>query len=179
MNQRLMLYRKVAAARREEEIDRVLEEAEDRYGALPDAVLNLADYGRIRVMADRLGVEAIDREGRAVVLKFRPQAKMDPARLVSLVRQRGDLTLAPPASLKLSWRAEPGSYSPALNRKRWRWTPRQGQGRDQVEDRAELVDRPGTRKRSEARLLERTDSKPAARTTRAPSGAYSSGSAGC
>ncbi len=102
MNQRLMLYRKVAAARREEEIDRVLEEAEDRYGALPDAVLNLADYGRIRVMADRLGVEAIDREGRAVVLKFRPQAKMDPARLISLVRQRGDLTLAPPASLKLS-----------------------------------------------------------------------------
>jgi transcription-repair coupling factor (superfamily II helicase) len=63
MNQRLMLYRKVAAARREEEIDRVLEEAIDRYGPLPDSVLNLADYGRIRVMADRLGVEAIDREG--------------------------------------------------------------------------------------------------------------------
>jgi transcription-repair coupling factor (superfamily II helicase) len=102
MSQRLMLYRKVAAARREEEIDRVLEEAEDRYGALPDAVLNLADYGRIRVMADRLGVEAIDREGRVVVLRFRPQAKMDPTRLISLVRQRGDLTLAPPASLKLS-----------------------------------------------------------------------------
>ena len=78
MNQRLMLYRKVAAARREEEIDRVLEEAADRYGPLPDSVLNLADYGRIRVMADRLGVEAIDREGRVVVLKFRPQAKMDP-----------------------------------------------------------------------------------------------------
>ena len=55
MNQRLMLYRKVAAARREEEIDRVLEEALDRYGPLPDSVLNLADYGRIRVMADRLG----------------------------------------------------------------------------------------------------------------------------
>ena len=54
MNQRLMLYRKVAAARREEEIDRVLDEAADRYGPLPDSVLNLADYGRIRVMADRL-----------------------------------------------------------------------------------------------------------------------------
>jgi len=112
MNQRLMLYRKVAAARREEEIDRVLEEAEDRYGALPDAVLNLADYGRIRVMADRLGVEAIDREGRVVVLRFRPQAKMDPARLISLVRQRGDLTLAPPASLKLSMEVKPSSPSP-------------------------------------------------------------------
>ena len=63
MNQRLMLYRKVAAARRDEEIDRVLEEAVDRYGPLPDSVLNLADYGRIRVMADQLGIDTIDREG--------------------------------------------------------------------------------------------------------------------
>ncbi len=102
MNQRLMLYRKVAAARHDEEIDRVLEDAADRYGPLPDSVLNLADYGRIRVMADRLDIETIDREGRVVVLKFRPQAKVDPVRLVSLVRRRPELTLVPPAALRLS-----------------------------------------------------------------------------
>ena len=100
MNQRLMLYR-VAAARHDDEIDRVLEEAADRYGPLPDSVLNLADYGRIRVMADTLGIDTIDREGRIVVLKFRPQAKLDPVRLVALVRQRPELTLVPPAGLKL------------------------------------------------------------------------------
>jgi transcription-repair coupling factor (superfamily II helicase) len=102
MNQRLMLYRKVASARREDEIVRVLEESADRYGPVPDSLLNLADYGRIRVMADRIGIETIDREGRTVVLKFRPQAKVDPVRLVALVRQRSDLTLVPPAALKLS-----------------------------------------------------------------------------
>jgi transcription-repair coupling factor (superfamily II helicase) len=102
MNQRLMLYRKVAAARHDDEIDRVLEEAGDRYGPIPPSVLNLAEYGRIRIMADRLGVETIDREGRTVVLKFRPQAKVDPVRLVNLVRQRSDLTLVPPAGLKLN-----------------------------------------------------------------------------
>src|SRR5947209_10121222 len=75
MNQRLMLYRKIAAARKETEIDRVLDEAVDRYGPLPDSVLNLADYGRIRVMADRLGAESVDRDSSAVVIKFRPQAK--------------------------------------------------------------------------------------------------------
>src|ERR1041384_337566 len=64
MNQRLTLYRRVAAARREEEIDDVLEGAFDRYGPLPASVLNLADYGRIRIMADKLGVETIDREAR-------------------------------------------------------------------------------------------------------------------
>jgi transcription-repair coupling factor (superfamily II helicase) len=102
MNQRLMLYRKVAAARDDAEIDRVLDEAADRYGPLPASVLNLADYGRIRVMADRLGIDTIDREGRIVVLKFRPQARIDPARLLSLVRQRSDLTLVPPAALRLT-----------------------------------------------------------------------------
>jgi transcription-repair coupling factor (superfamily II helicase) len=109
MNQRLMLYRKVAAARHDDEIDRVLEEAVDRYGPLPDSVLNLADYGRIRVMADRLGIDTIDREGRIVVLKFRPQAKIDPVRLVALVRQRPELTLVPPAALKLNLEGAGGS----------------------------------------------------------------------
>ncbi len=113
MNQRLMLYRKVAAARREDEIDRVLDEAADRYGPPPASVLNLADYGRIRVMADRLGIETIDREGRIVVLKFRPQAKVDPVRLVALVRQRPDLTLVPPAALKLNLDGAHGAASGA------------------------------------------------------------------
>jgi hypothetical protein len=53
-------------------------------------------------MADQLGIDTIDREGRAVVLKFRPQARVDPVRLVALVRQRPDLTLVPPAALKLN-----------------------------------------------------------------------------
>jgi transcription-repair coupling factor (superfamily II helicase) len=118
VNQRLMLYRKVAAARREDEIDRILEEAADRYGPLPPSVLNLADYGRIRVMADRLGIESIDREGRTAVLKFRPQANLDPVRLVAFVRSRPDLTLVPPAALRLSLDrpegagSRPGSLGP-------------------------------------------------------------------
>src|SRR5262245_32865894 len=109
MNQRLMLYRKFAAARRDEDIDRALDEAADRYGPLPDSVLNLADYARIRVMADRLGLESIDREGRIVVLKFRPQAKVDPVRLVALVRQRQELALVPPAALRLNLDMADGS----------------------------------------------------------------------
>ena len=117
MNQRLMLYRKVAAARHDDEIDRVLEEAADRYGPLPDSVLNLADYGRIRVMADRLGIDTIDREGRIVVLKFRPQAKVDPVRLVALVRQRPELTLVPPAALKLNLDVADGSGLMAQRRR--------------------------------------------------------------
>jgi len=113
MNQRLMLYRKVAAARQTEEIERVLEEAEDRYGSPPDSVLNLADYGRIRIMADRLGVESIDRDGRSVVIKFRPQTNLEPARLVALVHQRPELTLVPPAALRMDLDRAPRGERPA------------------------------------------------------------------
>ena len=128
MNQRLMLYRKVAAARRDDEIDRVLDEAADRYGPLPPSLLNLADYGRIRVMADRLGIDAIDREGRIVVLKFRPQARIDPARLVSLVRQRSDLTLVPPAALRLT--LEGAARQSTAGATAAAPSPRRGRGRE-------------------------------------------------
>jgi transcription-repair coupling factor (superfamily II helicase) len=113
MNQRLMIYRKVAAARSEPELDSILEEMRDRYGAPPDSVLNLAEYGRIRIMADRLGVETIDREGRLVVIKFRPQARIDPTRLVKVVHEWPGATLVPPVSVKLDLEApQAGSRQP-------------------------------------------------------------------
>ena len=78
MNQRLMIYRRIAGARSEDEIGRIVDEVRDRYGPPPTAVLNLADFGRIRVLADALGVETIDRDGSTIVIKFRQKAKVDP-----------------------------------------------------------------------------------------------------
>jgi transcription-repair coupling factor (superfamily II helicase) len=138
-----MLYRRVAGSRTEPEIDRVLEETRDRYGPVPDSVLNLADYGRIRVMADRLNLESIDRQGPLVVLKFRSNGEPagpheaaarpagrwgpDPARLVRMLSERGDVTLSPPALLKLDLKA---SQQPAghLKAGRPRGLPRLGAG---------------------------------------------------
>jgi transcription-repair coupling factor (superfamily II helicase) len=101
MNQRLTIYRRVAAARSNDELERVMEEVRDRYGPLPIGLLTLRDYGRIRVLADDLGVESIDREGPVVVFKFREKARLDPGHLVRLVEERQDLQLVPPSSLKL------------------------------------------------------------------------------
>ena len=77
MNQRLMIYRRMAGARSEDEIGRLVDEVRDRYGPPPTAVLNLADFARIRVLADGLGVETIDRADSAVVIKFRQKTKVD------------------------------------------------------------------------------------------------------
>jgi transcription-repair coupling factor (superfamily II helicase) len=109
MNQRLMVYRKIAAARTEKELGSVIDDIRDRYGPAPDSVLNLAEYGRIRVLADRLGVDSIEREGRIVVIKFRPQAKVDPTRLIKVVHDHPGATLVPPVSLKLDMDATQGA----------------------------------------------------------------------
>src|SRR5687767_6739327 len=42
MNQRLMIYRRIAGARTEDEIGRIIDEVRDRYGPTPAQVLNLA-----------------------------------------------------------------------------------------------------------------------------------------
>ena len=101
MNQRLTVYRRMAAVRTEDELNRLVHEVRDRYGPPPESVLNLAEYASIRILADRIGLESLDREGSSVVLKFRPDAKLDPAWLFRVVQQRGDVTLVPPATMKL------------------------------------------------------------------------------
>jgi hypothetical protein len=70
-------------------------------------VLNLAEYASIRLMADRIGLEAVDRDGQFIVLKFRAEANLDPAWLYRVVQERGDLKLIPPASLRLDLKASP------------------------------------------------------------------------
>ena len=100
-NQRLGVYRQVAQARANAEVDRVLDDVRDRYGPLPEPVLSLADHARIRVMADQLKIDAIEREGKTIVFKFRDASNVDPQRLLSVVSRRDDLRLVPPGSLKL------------------------------------------------------------------------------
>jgi transcription-repair coupling factor (superfamily II helicase) len=125
-NQRLTFYRRVAASRTMVDLDRVLEEVKDRFGPVPDSVLNLADYGRIRIMADQLGLETIDRQGPVVVFKFRDAGasarerhSLDPVRLVRVLRARPDVLVAPPATVRLDLRKRAAVPRP----KSW-WTAR-------------------------------------------------------
>jgi transcription-repair coupling factor (superfamily II helicase) len=111
MNQRLSAYRRMANARSLEDIGRLLEELKDRYGPVAASVLNLAEHARVRVKADRIGLESVEREASVVVLKFRQDAKVDPAVLFKLIKSRRDLTLLPPAVLKLA--LETGKAGPA------------------------------------------------------------------
>jgi len=101
MNQRLAAYRRMASVRTVAEVDSLIAELSDRYGQSPESVLNLGEYARIRVTADRVGLDTLDREGNTVVFKFRQEARLDPIWMLNLVQNRQDLTLLPPAVIKL------------------------------------------------------------------------------
>jgi transcription-repair coupling factor (superfamily II helicase) len=153
MNQRLSIYRRMASARTEDDIRQLLDEMSDRYGAPGAAVLNLADYGRIRVGADRLGLETIDRDGSLVVFKFRERTKVDLPRLLSLVHSRQDLQLVPPGSLKLDVRQ--GAPATKRTSRAW-WTARATAGEvtagfSKAEIQREVLEDP----RAEGGLLDR------------------------
>jgi transcription-repair coupling factor (superfamily II helicase) len=124
MNQRLTIYRRMAGVRTEDELARLIEEVRDRYGPPPPSIENLAEYAFIRVLADRVGIESIDREGQLVVLKFRPEAKMDPAWLFRVVQERKDVQLTPPATLKLDMRVGPANSAKKRGTAASWWTAR-------------------------------------------------------
>jgi transcription-repair coupling factor (superfamily II helicase) len=116
MNQRLAAYRRMANARTLPDVDRLLEELQDRYGPLSPSLVNLAAHTRTRVKAERIGIESVDRDGSTVVLKFRQDAKVDPGLLLKLIKSRKDLTLLPPAVLRLAIEAKQAAPTSILQK---------------------------------------------------------------
>jgi transcription-repair coupling factor (superfamily II helicase) len=101
MNQRLMVYRRLASVRGFDEVTSIMDELHDRYGAAPPSVQNLAEFARIRLLADQIGMESLDREGNTVVMRFRQDSRVNPSALARLLQNRGDLSLVPPVVLRL------------------------------------------------------------------------------
>ena len=103
--QRLATYRKVAAATDEPALSAALEEVGDRYGPLHPSLTRLAEYGRVRILADHIGVEALDREDSFLVIKFRTDAPVEPARLIEFVGAHAGVTLTPPGVVRIDLEA--------------------------------------------------------------------------
>ena len=112
-DQRLAVYRKVATAADEPALAAALDEIADRYGPLHASLVRLAEYGRVRVRASGLGVEAIDREAARLVIRFSEDAQIDPGRLVEFVRSRPGITLTPAGVLRLHLEGGAGAETPA------------------------------------------------------------------
>ncbi len=85
VSQRLVLYKRLAGSRDEEELDRVRDEILDRYGPMPGEAESLIEVIRIKIQARRLGIVAVDLARGEWVLSVSERSAIDPQRLVALV----------------------------------------------------------------------------------------------
>ncbi|WP_027008789.1 transcription-repair coupling factor [Conchiformibius kuhniae] len=88
VHERLVLYKRLAAAETEKQINDIHEELIDRFG-LADAhppVRTLLDSHRIRLAAHNLGIATVDATAHAVTLVFGSEPKVSPAALIALVQ---------------------------------------------------------------------------------------------
>jgi transcription-repair coupling factor (superfamily II helicase) len=100
-HQRLRAYKRIADAKDGEQAETIRAELADRYGPPPEAVGTLIAFARLKTEAEKLGVEAIDRRGTAVQIKFHPGSKVDPTRLMALVSAVEGAQFTPAGVLRL------------------------------------------------------------------------------
>jgi transcription-repair coupling factor (superfamily II helicase) len=100
-HQRLRAYKRVADAKDHEQAEIIRSELADRYGPIPDAVETLVRFALLKTAAQRAGIEAIDRRGSALNIKFHPGAKIDPAKLMALVSSKEGAQFTPAGVLRL------------------------------------------------------------------------------
>ncbi len=99
-HQRLRAYKRIADASSDGSAD-LLAELEDRYGPAPEAVRYLLKFSVLKSAAQKLGIEAIDRRQGALNVKFHKEARIDPNRLMNLVKENEGAQFTPAGVLRL------------------------------------------------------------------------------
>ena len=103
INLRLNLYKKISSIETLEEIERIKEDARDRFGSPPPALENLLRYGIIKYLAQKLKIKSLDKSGMRLVIKFYSHSPADLDRLSRLLKARlGTITPQGIVTLPLS-----------------------------------------------------------------------------
>ena len=100
-NQRLRAYKRIAQSATAEERVKLEQELADRYGPVPDDIRYLMRYSAIKTMAEKIGIEAIDRRGPVLNVKFHEKTTVDGEKLMALVAATRGAQFTPAGVLRL------------------------------------------------------------------------------
>ncbi|MCP4039633.1 MAG: transcription-repair coupling factor [bacterium] len=115
VSQRLVLYKRASSARDDDEVARIRDEVLDRYGSLPPEAEHLFEVIRIKIMARKLGVAAVDVARGEIVLQVAEKTHIEPERLVHLLGQPAlGLRVAPDHKIYAQAPALSGGARPLL-----------------------------------------------------------------
>jgi transcription-repair coupling factor (superfamily II helicase) len=100
---RLVLYKRISAVESEAELEDLQAETVDRFGLLPEPAKSLFRIARLRVTANRLGVERLDVAITGGSVSFSAETPVDPGALILLVqRSAGAMRFDGPSRLRFS-----------------------------------------------------------------------------
>ena len=85
---RIKLYRRLASVNKESDLDELDSEFTDRFGPLPPEIQNLIFQIRVKILAERIGLSAVIKEGDDIVLKFPPLPASTDKRDLPMVNRR-------------------------------------------------------------------------------------------
>jgi transcription-repair coupling factor (superfamily II helicase) len=108
-NERLVLYRRMARAESEEELNDIRGEMRDRFGPIPTLIENLVRAMNLRRCMKELMIVSAILKAREIEVRFHPDAPVDIERLTALANaNRRTMKLTP--SYQVMARIEPGDY---------------------------------------------------------------------
>ena len=84
---RLMLYKRIAGARDEEELDELQVEMIDRFGLLPDPAKNLFAISKLKQRAQALGIRKLELGPNGGRVLFAKKTKVEPMNVIRLVQR--------------------------------------------------------------------------------------------
>ncbi len=102
VHERLVLYKRLANASNDDELDTLQEELIDRFGLLPEPAEALLACHRLRIAAKPLGIIKIDASDAAIQLQFNIKADLDPMKLVSLLQRDRRCRMNGPDKLRVT-----------------------------------------------------------------------------
>jgi len=88
VHQRLVLYKRISMASRDEELDEIKNELKDCYGDLPQNVENLLQVISIRNALKPLKARKMGYDGKYLYIYFRDNSPVDPAKIMTLYRKK-------------------------------------------------------------------------------------------
>ena len=69
-SQKIEIYQDIALCRTEEDIENVIDEIIDRYGTMPDEIMNLIEITRIKELARNLGIIKISEKMDSIIFLY-------------------------------------------------------------------------------------------------------------
>ncbi|CAH2774843.1 MAG: Transcription-repair coupling factor [uncultured Caballeronia sp.] len=105
VQERLLLYKRMANCETSDAIDSILEELIDRFGKLPPQASALVETHKLRIAAKPLGIMKIDAAEHVIALQFIPNPPVDAMKIIEMVQKNKHIKLAGQDKLRIEVRS--------------------------------------------------------------------------